>query len=259
VINGRHLRGKLERDHWEQVIEAERAEVEALLDDGVPRSGIYERLMQDAPARRAKPKPDGPDPKKRYTVPAGEGRPSLGPEDAPITVVVFSDFQCPFCARLRPTIHALAERHGDVRVVFRQLPLEMHPLARPAAKAALAAHRQGKFWELHDALFSGRRGVEADDLEATAQEVGLDMDRWNADRDDPAIEQMIAEDEALAHELGLRSTPGTFVNGRFVGGAQPAEAFDALIEEERAAASRPAEAEPVTAKPLAEQPGAGGG
>lgn len=260
VINGRHVRGALARDHWDQVIEAERKEAQALVDQGTPRSGIYDRLMQDALARRAKPK-SGPDPSKRHVVPAGEGRPSLGPEDAPITVVEFSDFQCPFCAKLAPTIHGLVDRHGDVRVVFRQLPLGNHPLARPAAKAALAAHRQGKFWELHDALFAKGGKLDEDDAEDLAEELGLDMEQWRRDMDDPAIEQMIAEDEALAKELGVRGTPGTFVNGMFVSGAQPAEAFDAVIEQERASggASTPAAAEAAPQPAEAEPPQGGGG
>lgn len=244
VINGRHVRGALAREHWDQVIEAERAEAQELVDQGTPRSGIYERLMKDALSRRAKPRQDGPDPSKRHVVPAGEGRPSLGPPDAPITVVVFSDFQCPFCARLAPTLHALPERHPDVRVVFRQRPLQNHALARPAAAAALAAERQGKFWELHDALFASGGKLEPGDIERAAEAAGLDMEQWNRDREDPAVEQLIVEDEALAEQLGVRGTPGSFINGMFVGGAQPAEAFDAVIVQERAAGSGLAEAEP---------------
>ncbi len=236
VINGRHVRGALARSHWDQVIEAERGEAQELVDQGTARSAIYERLMQDALARRAKPR-EGPDPSKRHTVPAGEGRPSLGPEDAPITVVEFSDFQCPFCAKLAPTIHALPERHADVRVVFRQLPLPNHPMARPAAAAALAAGRQGKFWEMHDALFAHGGKIDEDAIEEAAEAIGLDVEQWKRDREDPAIEQMIAEDETLARELGVRGTPASFVNGMFMGGAQPPEAFDAKIQEERTGAA----------------------
>ncbi len=253
VINGRHVRGALARDHWDQVIEAERDEAQALIDEGTPRSGIYERLMRDASERRAKPRQDGPDPSKRHAVPAGVGRPSLGPDDAPITVVEFSDFQCPFCARLAPTMHELVTRHPDVRVVFRQLPLPNHPVARPAAAATLAAHRQGKFWDMHDALFAMGGRIAADDLERIAEEIGLDMQQFEADRSSAEVEQLIAEDEALAGELGVRGTPGSFVNGMFVGGAQPAETFDEVIARERGAASGSAEAKPAPAKP------AGGG
>jgi protein-disulfide isomerase len=242
VINGRHLRGALAREHWDQVIESERSEAEQLLEQGTPRSGIYARLMEDALVRRAKPRQDsGPDPSKRHAVPAGEGRPSLGPDDAPITVVEFSDFQCPFCAKLAPTIHDLPGRHADVRVVFRQLPLQNHAAALPAARATLAAHRQGKFWELHDALFAREGKIDEDDLDDIAEEVGLDVQQWERDREDPEIQRIIDEDLALAKELGVRGTPATFVNGMFLGGAQPAEAFDAVIAAERTNAGTPAQ------------------
>lgn len=241
VINGRHVRGALAREHWEQVIEAERREAEELLDQGTPRSGIYARLMEDALSRRAKPREGGPDPGKRHAVPAGEGRPSLGPDDAPITVVVFSDFQCPFCAKLAPTLHDLPARHADVRVVFRQLPLGNHPAALPAARATLAAHRQGKFWEMHDALFAREGKIAEDDLAGIAEEIGLDVQQWERDLADPEIQRIIDEDQALARELGVRGTPGTFVNGMFLGGAQPVESFDATIAAERANAGAPAQ------------------
>jgi protein-disulfide isomerase len=132
-------------------------------------------------------------------------------------------------------------------VVFRQLPLPNHPLARPAAAAALAAHRQGKFWEMHDGLFAKGGKLEEDDIDEVAESIGLDMAQLAADRADPAIEQMIAEDEAMARQVGVRGTPASFVNGMFVGGAQPAEAFDAVIEQERAAPQGLAEAEPSPA------------
>lgn len=235
VINGRHVRGALARNHWDDVIEHEREEAQALVDAGTPRASVYETLMKDASSKRARPQ-SGPDPRARHPVTAGEGRPSLGPEDALVTVVEFSDFQCPYCAKLAPTVHALVQRHPDVRVVFRQLPLPNHALARPAALAALAAHRQGRFWEMHDALFERGGSFDADDLDQIAEQLGLDMARFAADREDPALEQIVAEDEALARQVGVDGTPASFVNGRFLGGAQPAEAFDASIAQEREAA-----------------------
>ncbi|MCX4239871.1 DsbA family protein [Paraliomyxa miuraensis] len=246
VINGRHIRGALARNHWEKIIDSEREEAESLIAQGTPRGAIYEHFMKDAPAQRAKPR-NGPDPDERHPITAGRGRPSLGPDDAPITVVEFSDFQCPFCARLAPTMHELVSRHQDVRVVFRQLPLDMHPAARPAAKAALAAHRQGKFWAMHDALFDKGGKLDADELEGIAAQIGLDMDQFGRDLEDPAIDQMIVEDETLARQVGVTGTPASFVNGRFIGGAQSVAAFDALIEQERTTASSPAEAEPAAA------------
>jgi len=235
VVNGRHIRGALARNHWDKVIEVERQEARTLIDSGTPRSEMYAAMMKDAATKRARPS-NGPDPSKRHAVHPGQGRPSLGPDDALVTVVEFSDFQCPYCARLAPTVHELPQRHADVRVVFRQMPLPNHALARPAAKAALAAHRQGKFWEMHDALFERGGKITDGDMDDIAEEIGLDLGRFATDREDPAIEAMVAEDEALARQVGVQGTPASFVNGRFMSGAQPVEAFDTTIERERAAA-----------------------
>ncbi|MEM9454000.1 MAG: thioredoxin domain-containing protein [Myxococcota bacterium] len=235
VVNGRHIRGALARNHWDTVIEAERAEALALVDAGTPRAAVYDTLMQDAAGKRDRPD-RGPDPQRRHAVRLGPERPSLGPEEALVTVVAFSDFQCPYCAKLAPTVRALTQRHPDVRVVFAQLPLPNHSLARPAALAALAAHRQGKFWEMHDALFEQQGALSVEQIDAIAQQLGLDMARFAADREDPTIEQIVAEDEALAEQVGVRGTPASFVNGRFLGGAQPVDAFDTIIAQEREAA-----------------------
>ncbi|MCA9651478.1 MAG: thioredoxin domain-containing protein [Myxococcales bacterium] len=233
VINGRHIRGALDGSHWERVIEREREEAEALLEQGVARSGLYEHLMASAKAQRAKPSASGPDASKRHLVPAGDDRPSLGPADALVTVVEFSDFQCPYCSKLAPTIHALPGRHEDLRVVFRQLPLPNHAHARQAAIAALAAHRQGKFWELHDTMFAAKGALEDDDILRMAEEVGIDIQQLSLDLEDPALAQMVDDDIALANELKISGTPASFVNGRFISGAQPQERFDTLVEQER--------------------------
>ncbi|MCH9682823.1 MAG: thioredoxin domain-containing protein [Deltaproteobacteria bacterium] len=232
VINGRHVRGALADSHWEAVFEREREDAEAILDEGSARASLFEHLMSTAKGRRKAPA-RGPDASKRHAIGPGEGSPSLGPEDALVTIVEFSDFQCPFCARLAPTVHTLPQRHPDVRVVFRQLPLPNHAAARPAAKAALAAQRQGKFWEMHDAMFEAGGKIDADDLPDLARGIGLDMDRYAQDVEDPEIEAMIARDEAAAREVGVRGTPASFINGRFVGGAQSAQRLDEIIEQER--------------------------
>lgn len=233
VVNGRHVRGALAESHWERVVEREREEAQVLVDGGIAPAALYDHLMSTAKAKRAKPAARGPAPDVRHRVPAGQGRPSLGPDDALVTIVTFSDFQCPYCARLGPVVHELPGRHEDVRIVFRQLPLPNHDRARPAAIAALAADRQGKFWPMHDALFAAQGELSDDDLLERAEQLDLDLDRFSADLQDPALAQIVDEDEALARELKVSGTPASFVNGRFVSGAQPAESFDALIEQER--------------------------
>jgi protein-disulfide isomerase len=242
-VNGHRFKGALDEGRWKAILDEE-LEAAREVEKQVGRAGVYAKLMEGAIERAASdaaqaPRREGePDPAVAYQVPTGEGRPALGPEDALVTVVVFSDFQCPFCARLGPTVHDLAEKHG-ARVVFRQMPLSMHPQARDAAKASLAAHRQGKFWEMHDVLFAKQREIQGEagsGFRTFAEEIGLDVDQFASDMADPAIEQMVAEDEALARRLGVSGTPASFVNGRFVRGAADDATFGPLIEAQKAEA-----------------------
>ena len=236
VVNGHMYSGLKNTDQWDEIVQAELQAANELVDGGVARPQVYETLMKDAVSKRVEPSasaaPGRPDPSVTHPVPV-DGRPSLGPDDALVTVVVFSDFQCPYCERIAPTVHQLADKHDDVRVVFRNLPIPSHTRARPAAAAALAAHRQGKFWEMHDKLFENRAALGSANLSDFAQELGLDVAQFEQDAKDPAIEQMIKEDEQVAKQLGISSTPSVYVNGRYVAGAQPVSAYDALISEER--------------------------
>ena len=152
------------------------------------------------------------------------GHPSSGPADAPVTIVAFSDFECPYCIKGRATSRRSAASHpGKVRVVFRNMPLPMHAEAEPAAIAAFAAHRQGKFWEMHDALFATQGKFAVDDLDALADEIGLDIAHYRSDIADPALAAALKRDVDDAKTLGVRGTPSFFVNGRLVVGARPAE------------------------------------
>jgi protein-disulfide isomerase len=162
------------------------------------------------------------------------GAPARGPARASITIVEFADFECPFCARAEVTLRALELAHpGDLRVVYKNLPLPMHPHARLAAKAALAADAQGRFWEFHDRLYAqlGRRGEALDRamLERIAADLQLDGARFSRDLGDPALEGRIAGDEKDAAALGVEGTPTFFVNGRRISGAYPIAVFEAVI------------------------------
>ena len=175
-----------------------------------------------------------PTPSARVTIDAGES-PTRGHRNAKVTLVVFTDFECPFCAKAAPRIQSLVDKYrGDLRVVFKNQPLPMHDRARVAAKAALAADEQGKFWPMHDALFASR-ALDPVSLEATATELGLDLPRWRAAMAGDAIERRLAADVVDAHRLDVTGTPTFFVNGRRIIGAQPLEVFTAAIEEELAA------------------------
>jgi len=156
--------------------------------------------------------------------------PSKGPDNAPITIVEFSDFECPFCARGKESIDAVKAQFGDkVRVVFKNMPLAFHKNAEPAAAAALAAGEQGKFWEMREVLFQNQRGLTEDLFVKTAKEMGLDVDRFKKDMKSDSVKKQIEEDKAEAARLGVRGTPNFFVNGVAVRGALPPSHFEGII------------------------------
>lgn len=159
--------------------------------------------------------------------------PTRGPATAPITVVVFGDFQCPYCAKLAREIEVLERELGDdLRVVYKNRPLPMHDKARAAARAALAADEQGAFWAFHDGLFDGG-ALDRASLETRAADLGLDVDRFREAMGSSRVEARIHEDEREAGRLDVKGTPTMFVNGRRVTGAQPIETLRALVQKVR--------------------------
>jgi protein-disulfide isomerase len=183
-------------------------------------------------AAAAQPRRRGPDPDKVYEVAVGKS-PAKGPANAPVTIVEFSDFQCPYCSRVGPTLQKVLEDYPkDVRVVYKHYPLSFHKQALPAAKASAAAGRQGKFWEMHDLLFQNQRELNEAAFKGYAQELGLDVSQFEKDYASPAVAQEVEADMTLARSLGVTGTPGFFVNGRFLSGAQPYSAFKTKIDAE---------------------------
>ena len=151
-------------------------------------------------------------------------------EQALITIVEFSDYQCPFCARAEETMKLISEEYGaQVRIYFRNFPLSMHAYALPAAKAALAARAQGKFWEMHDLLFANNTALTQSDLENYARQLGLDLARFKTDMASKAVEEEIFADVEAAKKAGLRGTPVFFINGRKLAGALPYLTFKMKI------------------------------
>ena len=192
--------------------------------------GVGPKGARAEPAARARG--SRPDPNRRYTINT-KGSPVRGPESARVSIVEFSDFQCPFCGRVTPTMDKLVTEYGDqVRIVFKNLPLSIHPKAQAAHAAAEAAHRQGKFWEMHDRIFANQRALEPEVFEGYAEAMGLDMDRYRTDIASSDVKKRIGDDMMEAQKLGVSGTPGFFVNGRFVSGAQPFETFKRLVDEE---------------------------
>jgi protein-disulfide isomerase len=174
-----------------------------------------------------------PPPVVRLTV-STDGAPSRGAADAPVTLVEFSDFHCPFCKSIQPTLTQLLERYpGKLRLVHRDFPVDkLHPSARRAAEAARCAQDQGKFWDYHDLLFKHAPRVAADDLRQFAKRADLDVATFERCLSDGARRSAVERDIEDGRRLGITGTPAFFVNGRPLVGGQPLEAFVRLIEEE---------------------------
>lgn len=160
--------------------------------------------------------------------------PARGPEDAPVTIVEFSDYQCPYCKRAEPTVRRVLERYPEqVRFVYRHYPLDrIHPLARPAAEAAACAEAQGRFWDYHEKLFAPDANLETESLNAYAKEIGLDMDRFTRCVEERETRSQVESDVAAGQAAGVGGTPAFFVNGILMSGARPFEDFVGLIEQE---------------------------
>jgi protein-disulfide isomerase len=159
--------------------------------------------------------------------------PAQGPENAPITIVEFSDFECPYCARINPTLEQVKAKYGDqVRLVFRQFPLSIHRSAQKAAEASLCAHDQGKFWELHDAMFQNQKELGVDQLKAKAAELGLEAAAFNECLDSGKHADAVQADFKAGAEAGVSGTPAMFINGRMISGAVPLERITDVIDDE---------------------------
>jgi protein-disulfide isomerase len=191
-----------------------------------------DKLEKTAAAPAAAAQPGRPNPSTVYAVPVGDS-PAKGPVDAWVTIVEVSEFQCPFCKRVGPTLKQVQDTYGeDVRIVFKHNPLSFHQNAKPAAKAAECAREQGKFWELHDIMFENQRDLSGPKLEEYAQQSGVEIEAWKACFASTKHEDRINQDQRVANQFGARGTPGFFINGRFLSGAQPFESFKAVIDEE---------------------------
>ena len=161
--------------------------------------------------------------------------PALGPADAAVTVVEFSDFNCPFCQRVNPTLKALRTRYPDeVRIVFRHFPLGMHPRAGPIAEAAACADEQQRFWPFHDLVFADGTEMSDEAIRAKAESAELDLAAFDACLAAGRGKAVVQRDLAEGRKHGVTGTPAFFVNGLRLSGAQPLEAFVSLIEQELA-------------------------
>lgn len=169
-----------------------------------------------------------------YRVSVAATGPVRGDKNAPVTILEFGDFQCPYCRQEEPVLQSLVREHpSEVKVVFRNLPLtHLHPDAETAAEAAVCAERQGKFWEMHDAMFEHQDQLKPDALTATAARLGLDKDRFANCLGDKGVQHAIEADVQAAADLGVENTPFFFIDGRPVLGNIPKDQFERIIGEE---------------------------
>ena len=236
-VNGKPLVGAQPFEAFKAKIEEEIKNADALAKKGVPVSKIYDEIMKTAKTEVAAAPAGGggePDANKIYKVEAGNA-PSVGPSNAPVQIIEFSDFQCPFCSRVVPTIQQIKNEYkGKVRIAFRNYPLPFHKDAGPAAEAAMAANEQGKFWEMHDKLFENQKALDRPSLEKYAGEIGLDVGKFKAALDEGKYKSAIQADMKYADGLGTGGfgTPTFFINGKKVAGAMPFDSFKSIIDEE---------------------------
>lgn len=219
----------------------ERTELEDALISIAGRVARLEEQLVKAeaePTRPSRPAVGRPDPTAVYKVEVGDS-PVRGPAHALVTIVMWTDYQCPYCSRVQATMAKLEEEYGrSVRFVHKHNPLAFHNRAMPAALAAEAAHRQGKFWKMHDRLFSNQKDLTDKNFHRWAKKIGLKIKRFDKDMKNPAVRKRIEQDQSQGMTLGARGTPAFFINGRFLSGAQPVASFRALIDEELEKAQR---------------------
>jgi protein-disulfide isomerase len=242
-INGVFINGAQPFETFVKTIDDERAKAEAKIAEGTPRERVYAEMAR---ANHVKPTPKEAaeareDSTTVFKVPIGTS-PVRGTLQALVTLVEFADFQCPFCARVEPTIQALREKYGDkLRIVWKNEPLPFHRAAEPAAEAAMAVRAlkgDAAFWEAHDALFASQKGLpvgDPPDVDAIVGVMGLKGDaaekvkRAIAGR---AYQKVVDDDQAVAEDFQANGTPHFFINGRRLVGAQPQERFEKIIDEE---------------------------
>ncbi|MCA9524217.1 MAG: thioredoxin domain-containing protein, partial [Myxococcales bacterium] len=250
-INGVSLSGAQPFPKFKEAIDQELGKAQAKIASGTPKDKIYVEMSQEnrknAPAQK---EDDGEkEDTNVYKVPVDKS-PILGPKFAPITIIEFSDFQCPYCKRVEPTLKKIRETYGDkVRIVWKHEPLPFHPRAEPAAELSLEARAQKGdpgFWAAHDALFESQPKLEDADLEKIAGDLKLDVAKVKAAMASHKYKKEIDADADVADDFQASGTPHFFVNGRRLVGAQPFEKFKSLIDSEL----KKAEALKVPAKDL---------
>jgi protein-disulfide isomerase len=183
-------------------------------------TALYEQIVKDNPI-----------PKPAPIVIDVAGSPSKGAADAKVTIIQFSEFQCPFCSRVEPTIDQLLKDYdGKIKVVFKHMPLAFHADAQKAAEASMFANANGKFWEMHAKLFANQKALKIEDLKKYATEIGLDAAAMEAALNANTYKAAVDADAKAAQGAGISGTPSFVINGKLFVGAQPIDAFKKEID-----------------------------
>ncbi|MBP9113725.1 MAG: thioredoxin domain-containing protein, partial [Polyangiaceae bacterium] len=226
-INGRRLVGSMPFEKFKEIIDQELAKAQALTKAGVAAKSLYNELTKDGRVLEVK------SPEKKAVV-APPGAPFRGGANAKVVIQQFSDFECPFCSRVEPTLDEVLKKYGNkVKIVWRNLPLPFHPHAVEAAEAAAEAHKQKGskgFWAMHSLIFKNQRALERSDLDGYAKTIGLDPTKFAAAMNGKGHRTSIDTDAKAAKDANISGTPGFLINGYFLSGAQPIEKFEALID-----------------------------
>jgi protein-disulfide isomerase len=232
-INGREVVGAQPADAFEKVIDDEIKKADELIKGGTPLKDVYKKRIEAAALAPAPSAPSAPAaPEGKQNIKLGDA-PVKGPAGAKVTVVAFSDFQCPFCSKAVPVMKKIEDEYkGKVKIAFKQLPLPFHDKAHLAAEAALAANEQGKFWQMHDKLFENQQALDRPNLEKYAEELGLNMTKFKAALDSGKFKDKVDSDAKEGAAVGATGTPTFFINGTKVVGAQPFDAFKTVIDTE---------------------------
>jgi len=199
------------------------------LKDGKTPAEVKKTVASSAVGHPRQPQKVLEDPVKLNT----GGAPALGPANAKLVLVEFSDFECPYCAKAAAEIRQIASAYPkDVRLVYKQFPLSMHPHAEMAAAASLAAQEQGKFWEMHDLLFANYRQLSRERVVGFAQQLGLDLDKFKAAMDSPKYKAEVQKDLKEGTFAGVNGTPSLFVNGQHYNGQISLAVMKPLLDQE---------------------------
>jgi protein-disulfide isomerase len=236
-INGRNLRGAQPLPAFTAVIDEELAKAKALVAKGTPRAEVYAKTIATGETGpKTAPAAAAPDANKVYDIAVPKKAPTKGAKNAKVVIQEFSDFQCPFCSRVNPTVAQVMKEYGDkVQIVWRDYPLPFHKDAQPAAQAGREVFAQKgdkAFWAYHDLLFQNQKTLSRENLEKFAEQVGgIDMKAFKAALDSGKHKAAVDADMAAVTKAGARiGTPSFFINGKLLQGAQPYPAFKAAID-----------------------------